>query len=68
MNALTAIYPYKYEGLWVFDDPKVGLVQEPFVSGADVIIDRMTSQIPNAERGFPSSVFGYSVSGIHGAA
>src|SRR5450755_4578061 len=52
MNALTAIYPYKYEGLWVFDDPRVGLVQEPFVSGADVIIDRMTSQIPNAERGF----------------
>jgi hypothetical protein len=52
MNALTAIYPYKYEGLWVFDDPKVGLVQEPFVSGADVIIDRMTLPIPNAEKGF----------------
>ena len=30
----------------------IGLVQEPFVSGADVIIDRMTSQIPNAEKGF----------------
>jgi hypothetical protein len=52
VNSLTAIYPYKYEGLWVFDDLKVGLAQEPFVSGADVIIDRMTSQIPNAERGF----------------
>jgi hypothetical protein len=52
LNALTAIYPYKCEGLWVFDDPKVALVQEPFVSGADVIIERMTSHIPNAERGF----------------
>lgn len=52
MNALNAIYPYRYEGLWVFDDPKVGLVQEPFVSGADVIIDQLTSHIPNAEKGF----------------
>jgi len=52
MNALNAIYPYRYEGLWVFDDPKVGLVQEPFVSGADLIIDRLTVQIPNAEKGF----------------
>ena len=36
----------------MFDAPKVVLVQEPFVSGADVIIDRMTSAIPNAEKGF----------------
>lgn len=52
MNALIAIYPYKVEGLWVFDDPKVGLVQEPFVSGSDAIIDRMTAQISKAESGF----------------
>ncbi len=52
MNTLIAIYPYKYQGFWVFDDPKVGLVQEPFVSGADVIIDHMASRIPNAEEGF----------------
>ena len=52
MNALIAIYPYKHEGLWVFDDPKVGLLQEPFISGADVILDRMTANIPNAEQGF----------------
>lgn len=52
MNALVAIYPYKFEGLWVFDDQKVGLVQEPFISGADIIIDRMTTHIPGAERGF----------------
>jgi hypothetical protein len=28
----------------------VGLVQEPFVAGADVILDRMTAHIPNAEK------------------
>jgi hypothetical protein len=35
----------------VFDDPKVGLVQEPFVSGADLMIDQMVADIPNAEQG-----------------
>ena len=39
MNSLFAIAPYKFEGFWVFDDPSVGLRQEPFVSGADTIID-----------------------------
>jgi len=40
MNAIVAIYPYKHEGLWVFDDDRVGLVREPFISGADTIIDQ----------------------------
>jgi hypothetical protein len=35
----------------VFDDARVGLVQEPFVSGADTIIDRMVEGIPNAASG-----------------
>ena len=52
MNALIAIYPYKHEGLWVFDDDSVGLVREPFVSGADLMIDRLTENIPDAEKGF----------------
>ncbi len=46
------IHPYKYEGMWVFDDEKVGLVQEPFVSGVDDIIDKMVSEISNASEGF----------------
>ena len=46
------IHPYKYEGLWVFDDDKVGLIQEPFVSGADDIIDQAVANIPNAKNGF----------------
>ena len=37
MNAINVIAPYKLHGVWVFDDPRVGLVQEPFVAGADKI-------------------------------
>jgi hypothetical protein len=38
--------------MWVFDDNCTGLVQEPFVGGADAMIDCIVSDIPNAERGF----------------
>ena len=51
MNSILVIHPYKYEGIWVFDDPKVGLLQEPFVAGADTILDRMVEGIPHADRG-----------------
>ena len=52
MNAINGISPYKYLGMWVFDDERVGLVQEPFVAGADTMIDRAVADIPNPERGF----------------
>ena len=52
MNAIIAIHPYKTRGLWVFDDPAVGLVQEPFVSGADDIIERMVVGLDDPENGF----------------
>jgi Family of unknown function (DUF6717) len=52
MNSIIAIHPYKTQGVWVFDDQKVGLVQEPFVAGADDIIERMVSNIPSAKDGF----------------
>ncbi|MEM9155828.1 MAG: DUF6717 family protein [Cyanobacteria bacterium J06642_2] len=52
MNSITVIHPYKYENMWVFDDEKVGLLQEPFVAGADTIIDSMVRNIPNAQSGF----------------
>jgi hypothetical protein len=35
MNEIYVICPYKHHGMWVFDDARVGVVQEPFVSGAD---------------------------------
>ena len=52
MNAIMVIKPYKWNGMWVFDDENTGLVREPFVAGADDIIDVMVEQIENAEAGF----------------
>jgi uncharacterized protein DUF6717 len=52
MNAINVIVPYKKYGMWVFDDSRVGLVEEPFVGGADTMIDRVVADIPGAERGF----------------
>lgn len=52
MNSLMVIVPYKWNGMWVFDDPAVGLTREPFVAGIDTMIDRMTQNIPHAEQGF----------------
>ena len=52
MNAINVIAPYKHHDMWVFDDPRVGLVQEPFVAGADAMIDRVVADIPDAEHGF----------------
>lgn len=52
VNSLFAIAPYKFKEFWVFDDPTVGSRQEPFVSGADAIIDILNTSIPNAASGF----------------
>lgn len=52
MNSLFVIAPYKYEGLWVFDDPAAGLSKEPFIAGIDTMIDKAVVNIPHAERGF----------------
>src|SRR5437016_3411369 len=52
MNALMVIVPYKYEGLWVFDDAAVGLSKEPFIAGIDTLIDKATANIPDAQHGF----------------
>ena len=51
-NAIHVIVPYRHASTWVFDDPRVGLSQEPFVSGIPEMIDTMVADIPNAEKGF----------------
>lgn len=38
--------------MWVFDDPERGIIKEPFVGGADTLIDLATIDIPDAEAGF----------------
>ena len=42
MNAVSVISPYRLEGAWVFDDASAGLVREPFICGADKILDVLT--------------------------
>jgi hypothetical protein len=54
MNSIMVIRPYKLKhvDMWVFDDKRVGLVQEAFIAGADKMIDVVVKDIPNAEDGF----------------
>ena len=52
MNVINVIEPYRYLGMWVFDDVRVGLEAEPFVGGADTLIDHVTADISNAAEGF----------------
>jgi len=52
MNEINVIRPYKHYDMWVFDDPAVGLAREPFVAGADTMIDRVVAGIPDAAQGF----------------
>lgn len=42
MNAINVIHPYKYKGQWVFDDKSKDLDKEPFVAGADTLLDILT--------------------------
>ena len=46
------IVPYRWEGMWVFDDPAAGLTREPFVSGIPEMIDAVVDELPDAQRGF----------------
>jgi hypothetical protein len=52
MNSLGVIFPYKRNGVWAFDDPSVGLLQEPFVLGVPEIIETFVQTLPDAENGF----------------
>ena len=52
MYVINVIFPYKSGGVWAFDDERVGLQGEPFVAGADVLLDKETAEIPDAVNGF----------------
>jgi hypothetical protein len=52
LNSIMVIVPYRHAGTWVFDDERVGLVQEPFVCGIPEMIDDMVREITDAEHGF----------------
>jgi uncharacterized protein DUF6717 len=52
LRTINVIAPYRIHGAWVFDDPRVGLAQEPVINGADTLIDRAVANILGADRGF----------------
>lgn len=63
-NAIQIIAPYRYNGTWVFDDPAVELVREPFVAGIPEMIDTLVGgaigecnrfRLLFADRPFPGS-------------
>ena len=45
MNVINIIYPYKSNKMWVFDDDNVGLKAEPFIAGADTLMDKATANL-----------------------
>ncbi len=51
-NAIMVIAPYQFNGTWVFDDARFGLVREPFVAGVPEMIDVLVADIPEADKGF----------------
>ena len=51
-NSIMIVTPYRYDGTWVFDDPRVGLVREPFVAGMPEMIDVLVADISDADKGF----------------
>lgn len=54
MSQPFPICPYWSSDLstWIFDDPSVELVDEPFVKGFQTIIDQLVAGISNARDGF----------------
>jgi hypothetical protein len=44
MNAINVISPYRYNNLWVFDDPAVNLVKEPLIAGIDTMLDFISKE------------------------
>jgi len=54
-NTVLEISPYRLiDGIWVFDDARVGLVEEPLIDGTDRMIEEAT-----AVRGITDPVNGF---------
>ena len=51
-NSLMVLFPFKLNGVWMFDDVSVGLSKEPFVLGMGDILDKATAAVAGAENGF----------------
>ncbi|MFO0965134.1 MAG: DUF6717 family protein [Gemmataceae bacterium] len=50
-TGVIAVEPYRTAEGWAFDDPRVGLVAEPFVGEINVMLDRLVAGLPDASNG-----------------
>ena len=48
-NAIFRIVVYRQDGLWVFDDKQYDISGQPFVFGSDLILEKMVTEINDAE-------------------
>ena len=48
-NSIYRVLVRVVDGLWVYDDSKFGVREQPFVSGMDLILERMVEQVEKVE-------------------
>jgi hypothetical protein len=51
-NAIGVVFPYRKNGVWMFDDADPNLNQEPFVSGVPEMMEHLVAGIVDAHKGF----------------
>ena len=58
-NSILIIRPFNKNGMWVFNDERTGLVEEPFVAGADLFIEFLLQkrQFPESAKSGFNAVF-----------
>ena len=56
MNSIHRILVRVVEGIWIYDDASFGVLEQPFVFGADLILEKMVAQVEGA-RGRLNLVF-----------
>ena len=48
-NSIYRVLVRVVDGLWVYDDSKFGVREQPFVFGMDLILERMVEQVEKVE-------------------
>ena len=67
MNSIMTIFPYKYNGVWVFDDESKGLEREAFVCGMTEMITKLVkiNLKSDVDNGFVMLFSGQPFPGYH---
>jgi hypothetical protein len=70
MNSILVLKTYRYNGMWVFDDDRVGLVREALIAGCPEILEALHAEhkINDPDNGFnlifsPTPFPGYQCKG-----